>query len=232
MPGRAGFRRSEAFFGRRKTQGLGARKSGLIETLLPRLRIDTAADAPQDLRSIFDRSVDAVHLEIGFGGGEHLAARAAAEPDLGFIGAEAFVNGVAKLLGRVDDEKLVNLRIHDEDAVLLLDWLPPESLARVDLPYPDPWPKARHHKRRFVNARNLARIARVLAPGGTFRFVSDWPNYVDWTLEHAGREPSLAWTARRADDWRRPWEGWHRTRYEAKALREGRVPAYLIFVRE
>lgn len=224
-------RRSEAFFGRRKTQGLGARKTALVEDVLPRLRVPVEAEPPHDLRSIFDHDVEAVHLEIGFGGGEHLAARAAREPEIGFIGAEAFVNGVAKLLGLAEDEGLRNLRVHDEDAAPLLDWLPQGQVQRVDLLYPDPWPKARHHKRRFVNGRNLARIARALAPGGTFRFASDWPDYVNWTLSHAAREPALRWTARRAADWHEPWGGWHRTRYEEKALREGRTPAYLVFER-
>lgn len=230
MPDKEGFRRSEAFFGRRKTQGLGARKTELVETLLPRLRVDTAAPIA-DVRALFPQPVEAVHLEIGFGGGEHLAARAASEPAIGFIGAEAFINGVAKLVGLVEDGALENVRIHDEDAVELLDRLPVGGLQRIDLLYPDPWPKARHHKRRFVNARNLARIARALTPGGTFRFASDWPDYVNWTLQHAARERGLEWTARRASDWRGPWAGWHRTRYEAKALREGRAPAYLVFDR-
>ena len=230
MPDREGFRRSEAFFGRRKTQGLGARKTALVETLLPRLRVD-ASGPIDDVHALFGSSHDAVHLEIGFGGGEHLAARAAREPEIGFIGAEAFVNGVAKLVGLVEDGGLANVRVHDEDAAALLDALPQGQIERIDLLYPDPWPKRRHHKRRFVNARNLARIARALAPGGTFRFASDWPDYVNWTLEHVQREPGLEWTARRAADWKKPWEGWHRTRYEAKALREGRVAAYLVFRR-
>ena len=227
--GRSGFRRAEAFFGRRKTQGLGARKAALIADVLPRLRVDVGAPPPADLRTLFAPQVESVHLEIGFGGGEHLAARAVAEPTTGFVGAEAFVNGVAKLVGLVEDEVLQNVRVHDEDAAPLLDWLPEGGLERIDLLYPDPWPKARHHKRRFVNARNLARIARALAPGATFRFASDWPDYVNWTLEHVAREPTLSWTAQRARDWHEPWDGWHRTRYESKALREGRRPAYLVF---
>ena len=222
-------RRSEAFWGRRKTRGLTARKAALVETLLPQVRVPR--EGAVDPVGLFDRPVDAVHLEIGFGGGEHLAARAEAAPTTGFLGAEAFSNGVAKMLGEIEDRGLLNVRVHDEDAVDLLDRLLPGSLARIDLLYPDPWPKRRNWKRRFVNGRNLARIARVLLPGGEFRFASDIEGYVNWTLRHAGAEPRLRWTAERAGDWGAPWPGWHRTRYEEKALREGRKPAYLRFRR-
>ena len=188
-------------------------------------------EVPDDLRDLFEGQVEDVHLEIGFGGGEHLTARAVAEPAIGFIGVEPFLDGMAKMLGEVDRRGLRNVRLHDEDAGALLARLPAASVGRIDLLYPDPWPKVRHHKRRFVNPDNLTHIARVLRPGGTFRFASDWADYVNWTLERTAREPALRWTARRAADWREPWDGWHRTRYEAKAVREGRVPAYLVFER-
>jgi tRNA (guanine-N7-)-methyltransferase len=136
---------------------------------------------------------------------------------------------MAKGLAAIEAKALANIRLHFGDATFLLEWLPAASLARVDLLYPDPWPKRRHWKRRFVQDRSLAEIARVLRPGGEFRFASDIPDYAAWTLAHVLRSPAFAWTAERADDWRQPWPGFAETRYEAKAKREGRVPCYLIF---
>jgi len=219
-----------AFFGRRKGHPLRARQAELFESLLPRLAVNLSMPAG-DLRALFPVAVDDVQLEIGFGGAEHLLARAQANPRIGFIGAEPFVNGVAKALAAIDAAKLANIRLHHADAVALLDWLPPASLGRIDLLYPDPWPKRRHWKRRFVNAENIARLARVLRAGGEFRFASDWANYSEWTLARLTRAREFAWTAERADDWRKPWADFSRTRYEAKAVREGRVPCYLTFRR-
>jgi tRNA (guanine-N7-)-methyltransferase len=218
-----------AFFGRRKGHPLRARQAALIETLLPRLALDLAAPAPADLRTLFAQPVDAVRMEIGFGGGEHLLAEALANPQTGFIGVEPFVNGMAKALALIEQHAVTNVRLHFGDATEMLDWLPDAGLARIDLLYPDPWPKRRHWKRRFVQDESVAALARILRPGGEFRFVSDIPDYVAWTLERLLRSPSFAWTAERADDWRLPWEGFTSTRYEAKAKREGRVPCYLIF---
>ena len=218
-----------AFFGRRKGHPLRARQTALFETLLPRLAIDTDGVAPSDLRTLFSCGVDAVRLEIGFGGGEHLLAQASEHPRTGFIGSDAFVNAVAKVLAGVDEHNLANVRLHFGDAAHLIDWLSPASLARVDLLYPDPWPKKRHWKRRFVQDASLKQIARVLRPEGEFRFATDIPNYAAWTLERVLRSPDYIWTAEKADDWRKPWPGFCGTRYEAKAKREGRVPAYFIF---
>ena len=175
--------------------------------------------------------VDEVRLESGFGGGEHLIAEAERNPRTGFIGIEPFVNGMAKALAAIDDKKLGNIRLHHGDATDLLAWLPHGALARVDLLYPDPWPKRRHWKRRFVQDESVAAIARALRPDGEFRFASDIPDYVAWTLQRLLRSPHFLWTAERADDWRNPWSGFTRTRYEAKAVREGRTPCYLIFRR-
>ena len=219
-----------AFFGRRKGHPLRARQAALFATLFPRLALDLNTPAT-DLRTLFAAAVDDVHLEIGFGGGEHLVARAKAGPHIGFIGAEPFVNGMAKALAAIDEAKLANIRLHHADAVALLDWLPKASLGRIDLIYPDPWPKRRHWKRRFVNSENIARLARVLRAGGEFRFASDWANYAEWTLSRFTRAGDFVWTAERADDWRRPWADFSRTRYEAKAIREGRAPCYLAFRR-
>ena len=197
----------------------------------PRLAIDLAAPCPEPLASLFPGAVDEVRLEIGFGGGEHLVAEAIAAPQAGFIGVEPFVEGMAKAVAAISDQAIANIRLYDGDAVHLLDWLPPKSLRRVDLLYPDPWPKRRHFKRRFVNPGNLDRIARVLSPGGTFRVASDIDGYIAWTLFHLLRRDDFFWTAETADDWREPFAGWPGTRYEAKALAAGRKPTYLAFQR-
>ena len=133
------------------------------------------------------------------------------------------------MLASIDDAGVDNIRLYDEDATALLDWLPEACLDRVDLLYPDPWPKKRHWKRRFVSQRNLDRIVRVLKPGGLFHFASDIETYVNWTLEHCERHAGFEWLATCCKDWEEPFPGWTRTRYEAKALREGRTPCYLRF---
>ena len=224
-------RQNGGFFGRRKGHPLRARQAELFGSLLPRLALDLGAPAPNDLAALFPQPVDSVRLEIGFGGAEHLIGQAQAHPRTGFIGCEPFVNGMAKALVAIDELGLANVRLHHGDAVELLSWLPPQSLARIDLLYPDPWPKRRHWKRRFVSDANVAAFARVLRPGGEFRFATDWANYAEWTLLRLLRSREFSWTAERADDWRKPWAEFSGTRYEAKAKREGRAPAYLIFRR-
>jgi tRNA (guanine-N7-)-methyltransferase len=171
-----------------------------------------------------------VWLEIGFGSGEHLAHQARLNPDVGFIGCEPFVNGVAALLAAVASESLTNIRIFDEDARLLLPQLADASIGRVFLMFPDPWPKTRHHKRRFIQPATLDALARIMAPGGELRFASDDPGYVRWALWHVLRHPAFAWTAQGAADWRTRWADGVETRYEAKRL-AGRTPSYLTFVR-
>jgi tRNA (guanine-N7-)-methyltransferase len=222
--------RPGAFFGRRKGHALRPRQAALLETLLPKLALDLSRPAPTDLRSLFQH-VDDVRLESGFGGGEHLIAEAERNPRTGFIGIEPFVNGMAKVLAVIDDRKLQNIRLHHGDATDLLAWLPAASLARFDLLYPDPWPKRRHWKRRFVQDQSVAAIGRSVRRGGEFRFASDIPDYAAWTLVRLLRSPDFVWTAECADDWRLPWPDFSGTRYEAKAKREGRVPCYLIFRR-
>jgi tRNA (guanine-N7-)-methyltransferase len=221
-----------AFFGRRKGHRLRPHQADLMAALLPRLAIALDRSPPGDLAEIFPRLPAAVRLEIGFGGGENLIAQAAADPATGFIGCEPFVNGLAKILARIAAGAIDNIRLYAGDAVGLLAWLPDASIAQVDLLYPDPWPKRRHWKRRFVQDRTVAMLARVLQPGGRFRFATDIPDYAAWTLERLRRAPDFVWTAERADDWRKPWAGFPGTRYEAKAKREGRAPCYLEFRRK
>jgi tRNA (guanine-N7-)-methyltransferase len=222
--------RTGAFFGRRKGHALKPRQAALFDTLLPRFALDLKRPPPSDLRALFARAHE-VRLESGFGGGEHLVAEAEKSPATGFIGIEPFVNGMAKMLSAIADRGLGNIRLYHGDATDVLAWLPPAGLVRFDLLYPDPWPKRRHWKRRFVQEDSVARIARVIRPGGELRFVTDWPDYAAWTLRHLLRSAAFEWTAERADDWRKPWPGYNSTRYEAKARREGRLPCYLIFRR-
>jgi tRNA (guanine-N7-)-methyltransferase len=224
---------SRRFFGRRKGHQLKPRQAELMDTLLPQLAVDLETPMPENPAALFKSAarIENLWLEIGFGGGEHLAAHAAARTDTGFIGCEPFINGMAKALALVEVNELKNVRLHFGDATQILDWLPDASLAGVDLLYPDPWPKARHWKRRFAQDESIAAIARVLKPGAMFRVATDIPHYAAWTLERVLRNPDFIWTAERADDWRKPWGGWTQTRYEAKAIREGRTPAYFIFLR-
>jgi tRNA (guanine-N7-)-methyltransferase len=223
-----GAERGGAFFGRRKGKRLRGGQEEVLETLLPRLRV--SADRPVDLTALLPGS-RSITLEIGFGGGEHLAAQARAHPGTGFIGCEPFVNGVAKLLAVVQAEGLSNIRLWDRDATELLPLLPPGALDTIYLLYPDPWPKRRQRKRRFLSDESLRALARVMRSGAELRFATDIDDYAGWALARVLRSADFAWTAMRAEDWRRPWDGWPGTRYEAKATHEGRAPSYLTFRR-
>lgn len=220
-----------AFFGRRKGHKLRPRQAHLIETLLPCLTVDLSREAPADLRVLFPVPVTNVALEIGFGGGESMIAQAMAQPDLGVLGVEPFINGMAKALAAIESGNLKNVRLHFDDAAALIEWLPDASVTRIDLIHPDPWPKRRHWKRRFVQDDMVARLARVLRPGGEFRFVTDVPDYAAWTLQRLLRSAEFEWTAQCADDWRRAWSNFTPTRYHAKAAREDRASCFLIFRR-
>jgi tRNA (guanine-N7-)-methyltransferase len=220
---------SRAFFGRRKGHKLRPRQAQLIETLLPRLAIDLKRPAPADLRTLFAIPVDEVAMEIGFGGGETLVAQANEFPQRGFIGVEPFINGMAKALAAIERDNLQNIRLHFDDAANLMAWLPDNALARIDLIHPDPWPKRRHWKRRFIQDPMVAQLARTLRPAGEFRFVTDIADYAGWSLLRLLRSKDLVWTARCADDWRKPWPGFVRTRYHAKAASAERTSCFLVF---
>ena len=230
MSERSGNAQSQrAFFGRRKGHPLRPRQAALFETLLPKIALDLARPPPADLRSLFAASPADVNLEIGFGGAEHLIAQATANPRNGFIGSDGFVNAIAKALATIDAGELANVRLHFGDASALVEWLPAASIARIDLLYPDPWPKRRHWKRRFIQDDSLVRLARILRPGGVLRFATDIADYAAWTLARMQRSKDFTWTAEHADDWQKAWPDFSGTRYEAKAKREGRVPAYFVF---
>jgi len=185
---------------------------------------------PIDLAELFG-DARPVWLEIGFGGGEHLLHMAQTYPDIGIIGCEPYVNGVAMLVPRIAEQGVKNARVLHGDARDMLDVLPEAALEKAFLLYPDPWPKKRHHRRRFVCKENIDPLARALKPGGEFRVATDIEDYVRHTMEHMMARDDFEWLANGPEDWRQPWADWHRTRYEAKAIREGRTPHYLTFRR-
>lgn len=222
------------FYGRRHGKTLRPRQKRLLEEALPRLSVpgvgwdDNPDRAPIDLTALF--GARPVWLEIGFGGGEHLLAMARANPGVGFIGCEAFENGVAMALANFDDDPVENIRIHYGDARFLLDVLPAASLERVYLLYPDPWPKRAHIPRRFFNPGNLDALARAMAAGAELRLATDIPAYVQHAVRVAAAHPGFE-TQGGPERWRAAFDGWPGTRYERKALKAGRVPAYLRFLR-
>lgn len=218
-------------YGRRKGKSLSARKERLLGELLPRLRLDLKSPPPPRLTDLFDAPVDAVWLEIGFGSGEHLLWQAGHHQDVGFIGCEPFINGMGTLLGAVESQKIASIRVHDGDAREVLDWLPDGSIERIFLLFPDPWPKKRQLKRRLLSADTIREMARVLRPAGELRFASDSGDYAAQALLLLRRSGAFTWTAERAADWRERAADWPETRYERKALSEGRKPAYLRFRR-
>jgi tRNA (guanine-N7-)-methyltransferase len=206
---------------------LSAYQQSLVDDLLPRIRVPQGAI---DLRALFP-AARAFAFEVGFGGGEHLAAQAAAHPEVGYIGCEPFLNGVAKLLTQIDEARLSNVRVHPDDARDVLPGLPSHSLSAFYVLFPDPWPKLRHHKRRFIQPGTLDELARVLKPGGELRLATDHADYALWALQHLMADMRFRWTAESAADWRVRPADWPATRYEQKALKAGRACVYLRFLR-
>ncbi|MGJ3260381.1 MAG: tRNA (guanine(46)-N(7))-methyltransferase TrmB [Rhodospirillales bacterium] len=220
------------WYGRRRTHKLRPGRQHLVDTLLPELLIaDHDGEAPVAFPSGFGPPARELRLEIGFGAGEHLSGEAAANPDVDFIGCEPFINGVAALLADIDRLGLGNIRVFDDDVRLLLQRLPDASVSVIYILFPDPWPKARHNRRRIFQYEMLETLSRIARDGAQLLFASDHMDYVAWALAEARRHPDWAWTARSAADWRAPPEGWIPTRYETKAVRKGDRPAYLSFRR-
>lgn len=232
------------FFGRRKGRIIRKAKTTLLERFLPQLRI--SGEGLLDKDALFPQGVRQICLEIGFGDGQHLAGQALNHPDCGFIGAEVFQNGVANLCtlltgikeGTDLPEKITllpgrsdNIRVFDDDMRLLFARIPDAFLDKVFLLFPDPWPKKRHASRRFVNPDNLKEIARILKPGGIFRVATDHKVYKSWTLRRMKEDPNFRWTAACGSDWKHEPADWVRTKYQIKALREGRRPVFLDFER-
>ncbi|SFK39853.1 tRNA (guanine(46)-N(7))-methyltransferase TrmB [Methylocapsa palsarum] len=217
-------------YGRRRGKKLRMRGSALIGAHLPGLSLDVSQPI-LDPASLFAEPYSALWLEIGFGGGEHLAAEAARHCERAYIGCEPFLNGVAKALGLIEDMALTNVRLYEGDAGDVIGALPAGSLGGVYLLFPDPWPKRRHRKRRFLSDEALQRLARAMRPGAELRFATDIDDNAGWTLARVLRSGAFAWPAESAADWRSPWPDWKGTRYEAKALAEGRTPAFFTFRR-
>jgi tRNA (guanine-N(7)-)-methyltransferase len=200
-----------------------------VDSVLPLVEI--RLDGPLAPETLFP-DAERIVIEIGYGGGEHLARQAAAAPRTGFIGCEVFTGGIGKMVQAIRAQGLGNVRLYTDDALKLLLALPPASVDAVYLLYPDPWPKTRHHKRRFVSPATLDELARVIRPGGTFFFATDIEDYADWTLAHVLRHDGFAFVTHSPGDWHTPYPGWQPTRYERKARREGRpVSFYFRFVR-
>lgn len=227
-------------YGRRRGRKLSPRQERLMAELLPRLAPDLAAPSPIPLGLLFDATVVGgrpkthekdIWLEIGFGGGEHLLWQARNNPEVGIIGAEPFEDGVVKVLAAIEDEGLGNVSVHADDARALLRWLPDASIARAFILFPDPWPKRRHQKRRLVARPLLALLARVMRPGAELRIATDIGDYARTMMMAFQSSPEFVWLAEGPEDWRHRPRDWPPTRYEAKAVREGRRSAYLRFRR-
>jgi tRNA (guanine-N7-)-methyltransferase len=219
-----------AFFGRRSGKKLHDGQKAQVAEILPRFEVQL--DGQLDPASLFP-DAHRIVIEIGYGGGEHLARKAQEEPGTGFIGCEVFTGGIGKMAQAIEARGLTNVRLFTDDALKLLLALPDASVDAVYLLYPDPWPKTRHHKRRFVSPVTLAELARVIRPGGTFYFATDIEDYADWTLAHIVRAPQFTYLPGAPGSWHQPYPGWQPTRYEQKARREGRMLSfYFAFLRQ
>lgn len=220
-------------FGRRRGRTFTARQQHLIDELLPRLRLPLGGRSPSadDLASALVPGAKTAWLEIGFGGGEHLVAQSIAHPQVAVIGCEPFIDGVVKVLARIDEQRIANVRLQDDDARDVLRWLPPASIDRAFVLFPDPWPKARHRKRRLVSGPTLALLARVMKPGAQLRVATDIGDYARTMLEAFANQSAFRWMATCPADWRVQGDDWPVTRYQQKAIREGRCSYFLRFER-
>jgi tRNA (guanine-N7-)-methyltransferase len=214
-------------YGRRRGRPLRLGQQGLVDSLLPSLAFSLPVASGADPGGLFADPPQAIWIEIGFGGGEHLASLAEHHPEIGFIGCEVFENGIAKLLGEIERRRLANIRLFVDDARLLIAALPASSIERVFILFPDPWPKQRHHKRRIVSAETLDELARIMTDGAELRLATDDLDYFSWMLECVTGHPAFDWLARRPGDWRERPADWPPTRYEQKARAAGRIPSFL-----
>lgn len=221
---------TRVFHGRRQGRSLRRAQRQRLSDKLPAFEIESL-DALTDPSALFGATVRAIWLEVGFGGGEHLAAQAMANPDIGFIGCEPFINGVERLVRTIDTEAITNIRIYPEDARPFIEALPDRSIDRCFLLFPDPWPKRRHHRRRIVGPETLAELARILTDGAQLRLASDHREYIRWMLFHTLNQGSFDWHAQGPSDWRIRPPDWSPTRYEEKASERGESSIYLEFSR-
>jgi len=220
-------RAERTLYGRRRGKKLRAGQEGLLDTLLPKLLIAVPPEPQKlDLASLFGAARKEIWLEVGFGAGEHLVWQAEHHPEVGLIGCEPFINGVAKCLAHIERTGVSNIRLFTDDARLVMAALPDRSLSRAFILFPDPWPKTRHHKRRFVERTNLDVLARLMKPGAELRLATDDPSYLPWMVEHACTHPAFEWLAARPSDWRERPDDWPPTRYEQKML-AGHKPVFL-----
>ena len=215
-----------AFFGRKAGKRLYARQQALFDSLLPTLSITAPKTGHISVASLFPNFSGKLILEIGYGGGEHLARQAQAQPDAAFVGCEVFTGGIGKLLEKIDYHKLQNIRLYTDDAIKLLNFMPDASIDETYLLYPDPWPKFRHRKRRFISPLTLAALGRIIKPGGLLHVATDIEDYANWTLAHIVRDPHFTWTPSAPGDWHQPFPDWQPTRYEVKARAEGRLQSF------
>ncbi|MEM9027916.1 MAG: tRNA (guanine(46)-N(7))-methyltransferase TrmB [Pseudomonadota bacterium] len=218
-------------FGRRRGRKLSPRQDALLADVLPRVGLDLTLPAPEPLSQLFAVPVREIWLEIGFGGGEHLREQARRHPDVGFIGAEPFVDGVVKVLDRIAVDEIANIRLYPDDVRDVLRWLPPASVDRVFILFPDPWPKARHIKRRLVNPQLMEQLARVMRPGTELCIATDIPDYARTILLAQRASSAFVWPVDSAKNWQLRRNDWVETRYETKAIAAGRRCTYLNFHR-
>ena len=218
-------------YGRRQGKRLRPGQRDLVENLLPLIEINLTRENTLDPRACFSRDIDDIWLEIGFGGGEHLAWQAKTYPRIGFVGCEPFLNGVVKLLSRIRSMELENVRLYRDDARLLIASLPANIIGRAFILFPDPWPKLRHHKRRLISERVLGSLAEVLRDEAEVRIATDDPSYLEWILWHFQRHPDFEWQASVPNDWRSSPYDWPATRYEKKANAAGRKCTFLTYRR-
>jgi len=219
--------RQRTLYGRRRGKKLRAGQESLLDSLLPKLLIAVPPEPQKlDLASLFGAARKDIWLEVGFGAGEHLVWQAEHHPDVGLLGCEPFINGVAKCLAHIERTGVSNIRLFTDDARLVMAALPDRSLSRAFILFPDPWPKTRHHKRRFVERGNLDVLARLLKSGAELRLATDDPSYLPWMVEHACSHPAFDWLAERPSDWRGRPDDWPPTRYEQKML-AGHKPVFL-----